>query len=365
MIAPVDELTELPALGPLPRRVFLARAARERFVHIARVAAALARTPVELVPAYSFKTNPRVELVALAREVGFFAEVISADELRWAAQHGFGAARTVYNGPEPVPAREADPPLAFVFADSCAAFARDASLGVAALIGVRLRPSMIASRFGVTVEEEAALRAAIAALPAAAPIGISFHARRGDFKGATWRDVAADVLERAIRIERATGHRVAAFDVGGGWTPDEFDAVFADDMRWLLDRVVRELRWCTQVIFEPGQAAATPAEALLTSVLEVRERPGRREAIVDAAYSDWPLMHAYVHRLYVRRGAAWEPLARGGDRLGGRTCLEYDVIDGLRLPSDLAVGDVLLIADAGSYDHSMAFSFAAGRLSVP
>jgi diaminopimelate decarboxylase len=71
-------------------------------------------------------------------------------------------------------------------------------------------------------------------------------------------------------------------------------------------------------------------------------------------------MHSYVHGLFIRRADSWQPLGRGPDRVAGRTCLEYDLIDGLRLPPDVAPGDRLLIADTGSYDHSMSFSFAQG-----
>jgi diaminopimelate decarboxylase len=72
-------------------------------------------------------------------------------------------------------------------------------------------------------------------------------------------------------------------------------------------------------------------------------------------------MHAYVHGFFAWRNERWEPLGRGPDRLGGRTCLEYDLIDGLRFPADLAPGDHLLITGTGSYDHSMSFNFARGE----
>jgi diaminopimelate decarboxylase len=71
-------------------------------------------------------------------------------------------------------------------------------------------------------------------------------------------------------------------------------------------------------------------------------------------------MHSYAHGFFVWRRDRWEPVGSGPDRLLGRTCLEYDLIDGMRFPPDLAPGDRLLITDTGSYDHSMAFNFARG-----
>lgn len=347
--------------GATPRRVFRETVARRRLDRAAALRERLSRPNLALLFGFSFKTNPRRELLELARERGFWAETISRDELAWAARLGFAPEKTVYNGPEPLLERPAGGPLAVAFADSLEAFARNARRAIAGVHGVRLCPAMIGSRFGVPLEDDPSLHAAARALPAGAPLAVSFHARRGDFKGASWRDVAGDVLARAALLERESGRPVVAFDVGGGWTPAEFEADFVSDAGWAMDRIAALLPRCARLIAEPGQALCTPTEAIVTEVLEVRERRGRREAIADVGYSDWPDMHAYVHRLYVRRGGAWLPLGRGPDRLGGRTCLEYDLIDGLRFPPDLAPGDRLLIADTGSYDSAMAFDFARGR----
>ena len=51
--------------------------------------------------------------------------------------------------------------------------------------------------------------------------------------------------------------------------------------------------------------------------------------------------------------------------MGGRTCLEYDAVDGVQFPSDLVAGDRVRIADTGSYDRSMSFEFAAEDVEKP
>jgi diaminopimelate decarboxylase len=341
-----------------PVRVFRAEMARERLDALVRLRDLLGRPPLTVTAAFSLKTNPRAELLELARERGFFAEVISADELRWAVRSGYAADRTIYNGPQPLLAGSG--PLAFVFADSLEAFERNFARGVAQVYGVRLRPSMLESRFGVPVEDDAALSEVLARLPDGTPIAVSFHARREDFHGADWRDVAADVVERALALQTSSGRRVHAFDVGGGWTPDELDTTFASDAGWLIDRIARSLPLCTQLILEPGQAVCTPSEALIATVVEVRRRGVRCEVVIDAGYPDWPQMHSYPHGFFAERGGRWEAVGSGPDRLLGRTCLEYDVIPGLRFPPDVSPGDRILITDTGSYDHSMAFDFAHG-----
>ena len=346
-----------------PRRIFLESAARERFAAVARACAQTGRAHRPVVPSYSVKTNPRAEMLALAREAGFLAETISAGERAWSAQLGFAADRTIANGPEPVVLDGAA--LAYAFADSVEALERNIAHAVARTQGVRLRPSMLDSRFGVPLADESMLHDALRALPAGSAIAVSFHARREDFHRASWRDVALDVVRRATALERVLGVAVTAFDVGGGWTPEEFDREFERDLRWLSDQLDDALPRCAAIIIEPGQAVATPAEAIETTVLEVRERRGRREAIIDAAYSDWPLMRTYAHRLYAGRDDGWQALGAGHDRIGGRTCLEYDAVDGVGLPADLVAGDRLLIADTGSYDRSMSFAFAGADVRKP
>jgi diaminopimelate decarboxylase len=342
-----------------PRRIFRLRAARERIAHIGRLCEVLGRPPLRVVAGYTLKTNPRAELVQAAQERGFLAVTISADERAWAIRNGYGSNRTIANGPEPIAA--GGEPLAFAFADSVEAFVRNLRRRVARVAGVRLRPTMIASRFGVPIDDATMLRAAIVSSPRATVLGFGFHARREDFKGASWRDVATDVLDRAIVLSEQTQRAIVAFDIGGGWTPEQFDRDFAADVRWLVKRLAAAVPTCRTLIAEPGQAICTQAEALLTKVLEVRERRARREAIVDAGFSDWPHMHDSAHRVYAIRAGRWELLGRGADRIGGRTPLEYDAVEGLRLPAGLRPGDRLLIADVGSYDHSMAFNFARGE----
>ncbi len=360
MTIALEDVAGSAASEPTPQRIFLPRAARERIDHVVRLREALTRPALQLSASFSFKTNPRAELLAMARQAGFFAETISREEVAWAFRNGFTPALTIHNGPQPLLEPPAGEPLAVIFADSIEAFVRNRDRAASRIAGIRMRPSMLASRFGVPIEDEPELHEAVAAGGRHVPLGISFHARREDFNGASWRDVAEDVLQRAVALERSTGARVTAFDVGGGWTPQEFDEIFEPDMTWMIERLIASLPACGQLFFEPGQAICTPTEALLTEVTEVRRRRGGQEIVVDLGYSDWPQMHEYPHQMFAWRRDRWEPVGHGPDRCGGRTCLEYDLIEGLRFPADVAVGDRLLIVDAGSYDHSMAFDFARG-----
>jgi diaminopimelate decarboxylase len=340
--------------------MFSRHVANERFAYIAAACAAIGDGSIRIVAGYSIKTNPREVMLASARQHGFLAEVISDDEAAWAERCGFVPGSLIYNGPNPPAKRDA--PIGIVFADSLEALDRNRAPGIAELIGIRLRPAMLrTSRFGIPVEEDAVLAGQLCDF--GAPLGISMHARRGDYAGATWRDLCEDLVRRGAKFERETNCPIVAFDVGGGWEPHQFDHEFPADAAWLVDRLRAVLPDVKTLLIEPGQAVATPVESIETTVLEVRLRPGRIEAVIDLGHGDWPSQHEYQHEFAFARGAdAWSPIACGGDRLSGSTCLEYDCIDGLRFPRDIAAGDRILVRNTGSYDRSMSFPFGRGVL---
>ncbi|GAC1414952.1 MAG: diaminopimelate decarboxylase [Candidatus Velthaea sp.] len=343
-----------------PDRLYHADRAAERFTAVAQRRDALGTQRLRLISSYSVKTNPRAELLALAHVHGFFAEVISGDELAWASDCGFPSERIVYNGPVALRATPPAGPLAIAFADSLEAFRDYAALGLARIAGVRLRPERIDSRFGVPAEETSALLEAIAA--AAPPaLGVSFHVRHEDYGAMSWRDLVEHMLSRAAALERESGVPLVWFDIGGGWEPAALDAALASDFPWLIERVGKRLKHARDLVFEPGQSIATPAESLVTSILEVRTRASHREIIIDAGYPELPQMHTYSHPVCYETADGWIAIAPGVDRIAGRTCLEYDIVrNDVALPDTIRVGDRLSIGSCGSYDTSMAFRFARG-----
>jgi diaminopimelate decarboxylase len=333
--------------------------AAERIARTVEQCVALGTGSVRLRPAYSVKTNPDARILAAARRHGFRAEVIGADELAWVERLGFEPEQIIYNGPEPIPPRPNGDPIAYCFADSIEAWERCVSLKSAQITGIRLRPSGITSRFGVPPAEDDRLCTAVtsAAPPA---IAVSMHVRRQDYGSATWLDLCDDLIARGRTLEGRSGAAVVAFDVGGGWEPWQFDTFFERDARALVTRLQSGLPRVRELVLEPGQAIATPFASLETTVLEVRRRSGHIEAIIDAGYNDWPQQHSFPHRISWYRDGVWQQLDAGNDRIGGRTCLEYDCIDGIALPRDVRAGDRLRIGDVGAYDASMAFRFGRG-----
>lgn len=311
--------------------------------------------------AYSVKTNPGSKLLAIARERGLLAEVIHPLELERALACGFSPTACVYNGPYPAIYCRAEPGI--VFADSIEAFTAAAATFQNALIGVRVRPRGIPSHFGIPPEDLETCAQAIRR-SGRRRFGLSFHVRPQDYGDRTWRDLVEAALELAVELQRAGGARAVCFDVGGGKVPEEFDAsARGGDFRWLHSRAVDALPDLETILAEPGQALATPCEAVVAPVLEVRRRGGNTDLVVDAGYPDLPQIESYVHRLYLARGSELRAIERGGScRIVGRTCLEYDLLAADARLEDAAPGDAIVVADAGAYDASMRFAFARGRV---
>lgn len=346
-----------------PAHVFLEGMAEASFANAASLIARVPTDALRLRAAYSIKTNPRRELLALARRHGFCAEVISAEELDWALSNGYGHEAIIYNGPRPLSTRPSAVHVAF--ADSILAFQAYAQARTAAVIGVRLHPQGIASRFGVAPEEFQDLLRCVAALPADLALGVSFHIRPEDFGERSWQDIARSILHLATQLQHGTNCRITVLDFGGGWTPGEFQNGLSHDLPQVLAEIAPALPHVREVFIEPGQAVATPCVALFSRVLEIRHcKSGAVDAILDGSIHDAPHIDAYPHRMFARADGMVRPLDAGQDRLLGCACLEYDVLaPNVSLPKTLKAGDFVAIADCGSYDSSMSFLFARGGAS--
>jgi diaminopimelate decarboxylase len=174
-----------------------------------------------------------------------------------------------------------------------------------------------------------------------------------------WRDIAESAVAWAGAIEAGSGRRVRAIDLGGGYHPDDFARLpFSDIVRFARER----LTGLTDVYVEPGRALTQATMAMVTSVLDVRRQDGVvHEIVVDACIAELPLAAVYPHRFFHLVGDRLVPLARGPVRVLGRICMEDDVLSqGLGLPDTLAIGDRLVICDAGAYERSMSYEFGRG-----
>ena len=349
-----------------PARVFLPRVADALFTRLMRRMTKAAGGRAIPVGAYSIKTAPYPEYIALARRHGLLAECISQAEIQTALHEGFSAGEIVLNGPGKWwPHCRAPEGLYALFCDSIEELNTVASHPTLAnVVGARLKVPSIPSRFGISVEEPDSFDALIAAvrhLPPSVAFGVHFHMASSAIGVARWWDAFESLLLWARAIECGSKRQVTVLDLGGGWHPEDFLALDIEAALRAAEGVLSHLRW---VLFEPGKALTQPTMLLATRVLEVRRAKGCIEdAIVDACIADLPLANNYPHPVWLRTLAGdWRGLGRGRQHIYGRICMEDDRIgSNLTLPETVVAGDILLIGDAGGYNRSMAYEFGCGR----
>jgi diaminopimelate decarboxylase len=348
-------------LGPTPARVLLRRTAEDRFAQVCGLAA---RAGIRA--AYSIKTNPDSALVALARQHGLLAEAIGEAEIEWALRCGFTAGEILVNGPVPIQRRaRATASLAAAFADDTEGLEHYLEAPRARVVGVRLRPPFFESRFGVPLESPAHVRRLVElfqSAPARQELGVSFHAASSELGLGRWERLARSVIDWAATLCTHSAREIALVDLGGGWAPEDVDAVLEEALIRLATHARSRLGPGVNVLIEPGKALVQPAQAVIARVAHIRQGSGgQREATLDAGIGDVPQLTGHSHRLAVIRCGRVEALQAGPDRLLGPLCMESDrIAEAVALPQSLAVGDFIAICDAGAYDASMAFALGRG-----
>ena len=225
-----------------------------------------------------------------------------------------------------------------------------------------------ATKFGIDFEDVPAFFDRHAATPGCVLDGLHMHI--GSQVRTTKPYVAA--IERLLTLTgtlESRGHRINAFDLGGGFAADYESgeapsaAAFADAIVPLLkDRVEHG----TRIILEPGRSIAANAGLLLARIQYVKEAGDRRFAILDAG------MHTLLRpSLYEAFHFAWPCTPRDGIIPAARTrtparegLATYDLVGpicetGDHLALDRALpplqrGDLIAIFAAGAYGMSMA-----------
>ena len=314
---------------------------------------------------YAVKANPHPEILALLVAEGASFDLASVGELDLCLLAGARPAALSWGNPvkkvTDVRAARAAGVARFTTdspadVDLLAREAPGATVGVRLAVGDDGSATPFAGKFGASEDEALALlqQARAGGLDAA---GIGFHV------GSQQRDPQAWVraIDGAARVAARLGdHAPRELNLGGGFptthaggpTPD-IEACAAA----IRDALARHAAWWRPRPFaEPGRALVADAGVLRAEVVLVAERAGRRWVYLDVgryqglAETEGEMI---VYRLRTpRRSGETGPVV-----LAGPTCDGDDVLyrhADVRLPLDLAAGDVVEFLGAGAYTSSYA-----------
>ncbi|TJZ50904.1 hypothetical protein FCH28_20540 [Streptomyces piniterrae] len=362
-----EDLLEPPGRGATPRRHLLLPLFTEQVHALQRQVEGLGR----VLLAHSIKTCPQPAVLREAARLGMVAEAISLAELDVADGLGLSADRAILNGPAKWwPATDRVRCWAF-FADSVAELRRlhtlldDGFRLTAEVIGIRVAPVALSSRFGIPLHErevmaEAARLLGTLARRLGARWGLHFHFAQSNLGAPRWQRECAAALRAADPLADQLGQPPAVLDVGGGWHVDDMTGL-RPSLEYVLAHGPAAAREADPLlVLEPGKLLTQPTAAVVTQVLVRRETGSNCEIVVDAGEGDMPEGPYRLHPVARFDGSAWVPLRPGRSRILGRSCMEHDVLAWRLDLDDVREGDHLAFGMCGAYDTSMAYEFGRG-----
>lgn len=310
---------------------------------------------------YAVKANPHPDVLAAVVAAGANFDVASPAEVRAALAAGAAPDDLVYSNPvkrrDHVVESAALGVRVFVV-DSLPEVRKVAEAAPGTAVVCRLVTSGDGSDWPLSRKYGCSVGQAVEILRLAAelgldPAGVSFHVGSQQRDPEAWRSpiaAAATVFETL----RAGGYTPWLLDLGGGFPARHegdippltaYGAVIEDQLRrsFGADR--------PRTMVEPGRAVVGDAGALVTTVVGVVQRGDTRWVYLDAG-----VFTGLVETLDEAIRYRIETSADGGPTgpcvLAGPTCDSADVlyqVTPVRLPLNLAEGDVVRLESAGAY----------------
>ena len=336
---------------------------------------------------YAVKANDHLAVLRLMAAGGAGADVVSGGELQRALLAGMPPSRIVFSGVGKQPAEllaAARAGIAQVNVESAEELAMlsavASSAGATVPVALRINPDVDAgthakittgradNKFGIGLNDAAALYARAAALPGVRPVGLALHI--GSQIGATAPYRAAFTRAAAlVRGLRAAGHAVSRMDCGGGLGihyRDEVEgspAALAGVMAATLGGLELEL------MVEPGRWLAGPAGLLLSKRRADQAPPARRRFTGAGRGHERPAAPACACMMPgtpsfpVSAGrCAWQRRWHPTDVVGP-VCETGDTFARQRLlPVHCSADAKVAILDAGAYGSVMSSTYNARPL---
>lgn len=312
---------------------------------------------------YAIKANPDPRVAARLASLGCGFEIASLAELALLAETGVPAERLISSNTIKAPA--------FVDAahqygvrhfgfdseaeiDKLARYAPGCEVSVRLVVPNEGSDWPLDKKFGVAPAEAAALMRH-AARRGLVPAGVTFHVGSQCRRPESWAaalDIAGGVLEELAR----DGIEPRVVNVGGGMPVASASgpAPAADDVAAIVKQNVARLPWPVEVWLEPGRALVGEAGTLVTEVIGVAEREGRRWVYLDAGifHGLAEAMGGIAYHFEAAGDAAPSPCT-----IAGPSCDSVDVITTEGLLPEVAAGDRVVVPNAGAYTTAYASTF--------
>src|ERR1700722_1103120 len=319
---------------------------------------------------YAMKANSNQAVLTTLARLGAGMDVVSEGELRRARAAGVPGPRIIFSGVGKTSAEmalgldedircfnvESEPELEAL---SEVAIAR----GRRARIAIRVNPDVDArthakistgkseNKFGIPISTAREVYARARELQGIEIDGVDMHIGSQITELAPF-DNAFALLADFVRQLRADGHAIDHVDLGGGLgIPYRRDNQPPPNPEAYAEIVRRRTKMLgCAVVLEPGRLIVGNAGVLVTSVLYVKNGPGKTFVIVDAAMNDLirPTLYDAHHEILPVMEAA--PSAR---RLKvdvvGPICESGDYLAQNREIAEVAAGDLLAVMSAGAY----------------
>ncbi len=349
---------------------------RATFERHARVfAEALSILPKKPHLAFAVKSNPNLAVLRLLQREGYGADVVSGGEMARALAAGMPAEDIVFSGVGKTAAELAAGLEAGIGQFNIESEEEGLELaqlaverGQRATCALRVNPDIDAgthekistgkrdNKFGVPIDQAAAMYARLSAAPGLNMRGVAVHigSQLGDLAPL---EAAFRKLGELIAEIRAQGDIITHADLGGGLgVPYKAGEVMPSPAEYaeMVARVTED--WDVTLMFEPGRVIAGNAGVLLTRVIRVKRNANREPfVIVDAAMNDLarPALYGAWHDFDAVKPSG----ARMSANIVGPICETGDTFAMGREMEAVGPGDLAIFRTAGAYGATMASSY--------
>lgn len=363
-------LTSIADAAGTPSYVYSAGAIRAQYGLLTR---ALSAVPHRLH--FSVKANSNLAVLALLRELGAGADIVSGGELFRAMHAGFSGGDIVFAGvgkteEELGAALDARVGLVNVESESELRLLHRLAVarGTVADVALRVNPEVTVDtphpytrtgergmKFGIPHDEAGAVATLAETLPGIRLAGLAMHIGSQVSGVEPFRLGLERLTELVAALRGAGSGDLRYLDAGGGLAVTYDNEAMADVEAFARVVVPAARETGLELLIEPGRFLVGNAGVLMTRVLYRKRSGGKEYVITDAGMND--LLRPSHYHAYHRIEAV---ASRGGSEVVdvvGPVCESGDFFALDRTLDVVEPGDLLVVRSAGAYGFVMASNY--------